>query len=257
MARINQVLVTVDVVDIDVIVVVIPVGRPRVGVLEIIPAVIKAAIVAAPHVELMLAPETGAKLLVRHTPAAATLVTITAVVSVAAVVVLFGLLRTLLVLRTILLLRGPGLVIAVVLVLLLGAIALRIAVILLRPVILLRSIILLGAVLLRAIVLPRLVVLPRSIILLASTIILLRGLRAILLSVRLLFGAVRRLVLAASVGLLSLFWLFLAFRFLLRFIFIGFLPRVARGADKEHHHRCTKDEFHFDSSDFCSRILSR
>jgi hypothetical protein len=85
---------------------------------------------------------------------------------------------------------------------------------------------------------------------------LLRGLRAILLlSVRLPFRAVRRLVLAASVRLLSLFWLFLSFRFLLRFIFIGFLPRVARGAHKEHYHRCTKDEFHFDSSNFCSQPL--
>jgi hypothetical protein len=28
------------------------------------------------------------------------------------------------------------------------------------------------------------------------------------------------------------------------------LPGVTGGADKEHHHRCTKDEFHFDSSVF-------
>ena len=53
MARIDQVIVTVDVIDIDIIVVVIPVGRPRFGVLEIIATIIKAAIVAALHVELM------------------------------------------------------------------------------------------------------------------------------------------------------------------------------------------------------------
>ena len=55
MARIDQVIVTVDVIDIHIIVVVVPVGRPRFGVLEIIAAVIKAAIVAALHVEMMFA----------------------------------------------------------------------------------------------------------------------------------------------------------------------------------------------------------
>ena len=43
MARIDQVIVTVDVIDVYIIVV-IPIGRPRFGVLEIIAAVIKAAI---------------------------------------------------------------------------------------------------------------------------------------------------------------------------------------------------------------------
>jgi len=258
MARIDQVILAIDVVDVDVIVVVIPVRWPRLGVLEIMAAVIKAAIFAAARVEMMLASETCAELRVRDTPAA------TALISVATVAVLFGLLRTLLILRTILLLCGPGLVITIALVLLFGAIALPIAlvllgsvillrsVILVRPVVLLgavvllRSIILLRAVLLRPIVLSRLIILPRS-------IVLLRGLGAILillLPVRFLFRAIRRffLVLAASVGLLSLFWLFLLSRFFLRFIFIGLLPRVAGGADKEHHHRCTKDELRFDSS---------
>jgi hypothetical protein len=167
----------------------------------------------------MFAPETCAKLFVRNTPAG------TALIHVAAVAVLFGLLRTLLVLRSILLLRGSGLVIAIVLVLLFGPIALPIAVILLRP-----------------IVLSRLIVLPR-------TIVLLRGLGAIsilLLSVRFLFGLVRGpfLILPTFIRLFALLGLFL------RPVFIRFLPRIAGGADKEHHHRCTKDEFHFDSSVF-------
>ena len=53
MARIDQVIFAIDVIDVDVIVVVIPVGRPGFGVLEIIAAVIKAAIVAAVHAEMM------------------------------------------------------------------------------------------------------------------------------------------------------------------------------------------------------------
>jgi hypothetical protein len=215
MVRIDQVIVTVDVVDIHIVAVIIPIGRPRIGVLEIIAAVIKAAVIAAPHVEAMFMPETDAELLVRDAPAATS--------------VLIRLMLGLLLLGTILLLCGPGLLIAIGLVLLLGAI------ILLRPV-----------------VLPRLIILFRSIIL-ARAIILLSGLGAILLlSVGFLFGALGGflLFLPASVRLLSLFWLFLLFWFLFRFIFIGFLPGVTGGADKEHHHRCTKDKFHFDSSVF-------
>src|ERR1700730_16395808 len=135
MAWIDQVIFPVDVVDVDVIVVVIPVGRPRVGILEIIAAVIKTAILAAPHTEMMFAPKTGAELLVRDTPAAAALGSVTAVTSVAAVVMLFSLLRPLLVLRTILLLRCPGLVVSIALVLLLGAIILACPIILLRSII--------------------------------------------------------------------------------------------------------------------------
>jgi hypothetical protein len=233
-ARIDQVIVPVDVIDIDVIAIVIPVGRPGFGVLEIIAAVIKAAIVAAVHSKIMFAAETGAKLLIRDTAAASALIRVTAVV------VLFGLLCTLLVLRPILLLYGPGLVIAIVLVLL-GSIILLGPIVLLRPVILLR-----------AIVLPRLIVLPGPIIL-ARTIVLLPGVGAIsilLLPIRFLLRAIGRffLVLAASVGLLSLFWLFLLFWFLLGFISIGFLTCVAGGTDKENHHCGTKDEFHFGSS---------
>src|ERR1700686_3289066 len=212
MARIDQVIVTVDVIDVDIIVVIIPIRRPRFGVLEIIAAVIKAAIIAAAHVEMMFAAETGAELLVGNAPATATLI------GVAALAVLFSLLRTLLVLRTILLLRGLGLIIAI-------------AVILLRPLILLRSI-----------------------ILLARAIVLLRRLGAILFfPVRFLLGFVGGLflVLLAFIGLFALLGLFLFFMFFLRFIFIGFLSRIARGAEKEHHHRCTKDELHFDSSVFC------
>src|ERR1700686_3526356 len=120
MGRIDQVIVTVDVIDIHIVAVIVPVGRPRIGVLEIIAAVIKAAIVAAPHMEAMFTPETGAELLVRDAPAATS----------ALISLLLGLLRTLLVLGMILLLCGPGLVIAIRLVLLLGAI------ILLSPVVL-------------------------------------------------------------------------------------------------------------------------
>src|ERR1700733_14179076 len=69
-ARIDQVIVTVDVVDIHIVAVIIPVGRPGIGVLEIIAAVIKAAIVAVPHMEAMFTPEAGAELLVRDAPAA-------------------------------------------------------------------------------------------------------------------------------------------------------------------------------------------
>jgi hypothetical protein len=208
MARIDQVIVTVDVVDIDVIVVVIPVGWPRFGVLEIIAAVIKPAIIAAAHVEMMFAAETGAELFVPNTPAAS------ALSGVAAVAVLFGLLRALLVLGTILLLRGLGLIIAI-------------AVILLRP-----------------------------IILLARAIVLLRrlgSLSILLLFVRFLlgFGGGLLLVLLAFIWLFALLGLFLSFWFFLRLIFIGFLPRIARGAEKEYHHRCTKDELHFNSSVFC------
>jgi hypothetical protein len=36
----------------------------------------------------------------------------------------------------------------------------------------------------------------------------------------------------------------------LRFIFIGLLPGIARSADNQNHHRCSKNEFHFDSSVF-------
>jgi hypothetical protein len=227
-ARIDQVIVPVKVIDIDVIVIVIPVRRPGLGVLEIIAAVIKAAIVAAVHSKMMFAAKTGAKLRIRDTPAASPLIRVTAVV------VLFGLLCTLLVLRPILLLYRPGLVIAIALVLL-------------------GSIILLGPiVLLRAIVLPRLIVLPGPIIL-ARTIVLLPGVGAIsilLLPIRFLLRGIGRFFLAlpASVGLLSLFWLFLLFRFLLGFISIGFLPCVAGGTDEENHHRGTKGEFHFGSS---------
>lgn len=230
MAWIDQVIVPVDVIDIDVIVVVIPVRWPRIRVLEIIAAVIETAIVAAVHSKMMFAAETGAKLLIRDAAAASALIRVTAVV------VLFGLLCTLLVLRPILLL----LVIAIVLVL-------RGSIMLLGPIVLLRPVILL-----RAIVLPRLIDLPGP-ILLAGTIVLLPGVGALsilLLPIRFLLRAIGRffLVLPASVGLLSLFWLFLLFRFLLGFISIGFLPCVAGGTDKEHHHRGTKDEFHFGSS---------
>jgi hypothetical protein len=227
MARIDQIIITVDVIDVDIIVVIIPVGRPRIGVLEIIAAVIKAAIIAAVHAEMMFTPEAGAKLHVRNAPGA------TALSSRTAVVVLFGLLGTLLVLRTILLLCGPGLVIAIVL--LLDAIAL-----LLSSVILLRAIVLLGAVLLL-----------RPIVLLCG-LGLLRGLGAILLlPVRFLLGFVGGplLILFAFIRFFALLGLFLlSGLFLLRLIFIGLLPRVAGGTDNEHHHRCTKDELHFDSS---------
>ena len=216
MVRIDQVIVTVDVVDIHIVAVIIPIGRPGFGVLEIIAAVIKAAVLAAPHVEAMFMPETDAELLVRDAPAATSVL----------ISLMLGLLRTLLLLLgTILLLCGPGLLVAIGLVLLWGAI------ILLRPV-----------------VLPRLIILFR-------TVILLRGLGAIwwlLLLIGLLFWFVGGflLFLPASVRLLSLFWLFLLLWFLFRFIFIGFLPGVTGSADKEHHHRCTKNEFHFDSSVF-------
>jgi hypothetical protein len=255
-AWIGQVIFAVDIIYIYVIVVIIPVGRPRFGVLEIIAAVIKAAILAAPHVEMMFAPKTAAELFVRNTPAA------TALIRASALVVLFGLLGTLLVLRTILLLCWSGLVISIVLILLFGAILFPIAIVVsrsiifLRPAILLRSIVFLGAVLWRPIVLPRLIalscpiVLARTIVLLARTIILLSAISILLLSIRFLLGAVGRffLVLLASVGLLSPSRLFLPFRFLLRLIFIGLLSREAGCADKENHHRGTKDEFHFDSS---------
>jgi hypothetical protein len=108
---------------------------------------------------MMFAPETAAKLLVRNTPAASTLI------RVAPLVVLFGLLGTLLVLRTIFLLRRPGLVISIAFALLFGAIPFPIAIILsrsiifLRPTILLRSTIFLGALLLRSIVLSRSIIL--------------------------------------------------------------------------------------------------
>jgi hypothetical protein len=225
MARIDQVIVTVDVIDVDIIVVVIPAGRPRVGVLKIIAAVIKAAIIAAPHVEMMLAPETGPKLLVRNTPATAS-----ALISVSAVVVLFGLLRTLLVLRTILLLSGPGLVIPVALVLLLGA------------VILLRAIILCcgpGPLVAIAIVL----------LLLLGTIILLRGFRVILglwLPVRFLLGFVGGLflILPAFIRLFALFGLFLFFWFFLRLIFVRFLCGTHGSGDKKEHQSGAKDELH-------------
>jgi hypothetical protein len=257
-AWIDQVIFAVDIIYIHVIVVIIPVGRPRFGVLEIIAAVIKAAILAAPHVETMFAPKTAAELFVRNTPVA------TALIRASALVVLFGLLGTLLVLRTILLLCWSGLVISIVLILLFGAIPFPIAIVVsrsiifLRPAILLRSIVFLGAVLLRPIVLPRLIALSCSIVL-ARTIILLSAISILLLSIRFL-GAVGRffLVLLASVGLLSLSWLFLPFRFLLRLIFIGLLSREAGCADKENHHRGTKDELHFDSSvSSFSRTLSQ
>jgi hypothetical protein len=120
MARIDQVIVTVDVVDIDIIVVVIPVGRPRFGVLEIIAAVIKAAIITAMYAETVFTAETGAKLLVWNAPATASGIGITTVI------VLPGLLCTLLILRTVLLLCGlcPLIAIAIFLLLLLGAIIL-------------------------------------------------------------------------------------------------------------------------------------
>jgi hypothetical protein len=260
MVRTYQVILTVDVIDIDVIVVIIPVGRPGLGVLEIIAAVIKAAILAAPHVEMMFAPKTAAELFVRNTPAA------TALIRVSAVVVLFGSSGTLVVLRTIFLLRRSRLLISIALILLFGAIPFPIAIVLSRsiifllPAILLRSLVFLGAVLLRSIVLPRLIVLScsiiltSSIVLLARPIILLGAISILLLTVGLLSGFF--LVLLSPVGLLSLSWLFLPFRFLLRLIFIGLLSRVAGCADKENHHRGTKDEFHFDSSRFLFRKLS-
>ena len=219
---------------------------------------------------MMFAPKTAAELFVRNTPAA------TALIRASALVVLFGLLGTLLVLRTILLLCWSGLDISIVLILLFGAIPFPIAIVVsrsiillrlvvlscsiifLRPAILLRSIVFLGAVLLRPIVLSRLIALSCSIVL-ARTIILLSAISILLLSIRFL-GAVGRffLVLLASVGLLSLSWLFLPFRFLLRLIFIGLLSREAGCADKENHHRGTKDEFHFDSSvSSFSRTLSQ
>jgi hypothetical protein len=171
---------------------------------------------------MMFTPEAGAKLRVQNAPGA------TALSSGTAVVVLFGLLGTLLVLRTILLLCRPGLVIAIAVVLLLDAIAL-----LLSSVILLRAIVLLGAVLL------------------LRPIVLLRGLGVILLlSVRFLLGFVGGplLILFAFIRFFALLGLFLFFGFFLGPIFIGLLPRVAGGADKENHHRCTNDELHFDSS---------
>jgi hypothetical protein len=216
MARIDQVIVTIDVVDIHIIVVV-PIRRPRFGVLEIIAAIIKAA-VAALHMEMMRVTETGSKLLVRNTSSSAALVSITsvtAVIGVSAVVVLLGLLRALLVLRTVLLLCGLCPLIAVVLLLLLGAI------------ILLRGF---GAIL-------------RLLLLIGLLLGLICGLLLILLSLIWLF---------AFLWFFALLGFFLLFRFFLRFIFIGLLPGVARGADKENHHRCTKDEFHFDSSVFLS-----
>ena len=51
MAGIDQVIVTVEVVDVYIIVIV-PIGRPLFGVLEIIAAIIKAS-VAALHMEMM------------------------------------------------------------------------------------------------------------------------------------------------------------------------------------------------------------
>jgi hypothetical protein len=101
-----------------------------------------------------------------------------------------------------------------------------------------------------------LVILLPAVILLC-TIILLRRLGAIWLFVGFLFGTVGGffLVLPAFVGLLSLFWLFLLFGFLLRLIFIGLLPGVAGRTDKENHQRGTKDEFHFDSS-VCFFVIS-
>jgi len=205
MARIDQVILPVDVIDIDIIVVIIPVGRPRLGVLEIIPAVIKAAIIAAVHAEMMFTPEAGAKLHLRNAPGGT------------AVVVLFGLLGTLLVLRTILLLCGSGLVIAIAVVLLLDAIALLLS---------------------------------------SRTIFLLRGLGAILILLLpggfllgLLCGPL--LILFAFIWFFALLGLFLFFGLFLGPISIGLLPRVAGGANKEHHHRCTKDELHFNSSVFC------
>src|ERR1700719_271972 len=110
MARVDQIIVTVDVVDIYVIVVV-PIRRPRFGIFEIITAIIKAA-VAALHMEMMRAAKTGSELLLRNAPSPAALVSIT---SVGAVVVLPGLLGALLVLRTILLLSWLGLVTLVLL----------------------------------------------------------------------------------------------------------------------------------------------
>src|ERR1700686_3135349 len=107
MARIDQVIVTVDVVDIHIIVVV-PIRRPRFGILEIIAAIIKAA-VAALYMEMMGATETDSKLLVRNAPSSAAFVGITsgaAVSRVSAVVVLLSLLCALLILRTVLLLCG-------------------------------------------------------------------------------------------------------------------------------------------------------
>ena len=220
---------------------------------------------------MMFAPKTAAELFVRNTPAA------TALIRASALVVLFGLLGTLLVLRTILLLCWSGLDISIVLILLFGAIPFPIAIVVsrsiillrlvvlscsiifLRPAILLRSIVFLGAVLLRPIVLPRLIALSCSIVL-ARTIILLSAISILLLSIRFLLGAVGRffLVLLASVGLLSPSRLFLPFRFLLRLIFIGLLSREAGCADKENHHRGTKDELHFDSSvSSFSRTLSQ
>jgi hypothetical protein len=212
MPQIDQVIFPIDVVDIDVIVVIIPIRRPRFGVLEIIAAVIKAATIAAAHLKMMFAAETGAKLLVGNTPAAS------ALSGIAAVAVLFGLLRALLVLGTILLLRGLGLIIAI-------------AVILLCSIILLRTIILLARVLLRR----------------------LGALSILLLFVRFLlgFGGGLFLVLLAFIWLFALLRLFPFFWFFLRLIFIGLLPCVAGGAEKEHHHRCTKDEVHFNSSVFC------
>jgi hypothetical protein len=115
MARIDQVILPVDVIDVYVIVVV-PAGRPRFRVLKIVAAIIEAAI-AALHVEVMCAAEIGTKLLLWNAPATTPGI---------GVIVLRGLLRALLILWTVLLLGGLCCLaaIAIVLLLLLGAIIL-------------------------------------------------------------------------------------------------------------------------------------
>ncbi len=59
MTGIEQVILAADVLDVDIIVV-IPIRRPSVGVLESVAAVLKAAVIAALHAEAVLASKAGA-----------------------------------------------------------------------------------------------------------------------------------------------------------------------------------------------------
>ena len=117
MARIDQVIFAVDLVDVHVVVVV-PVTRPRFGVSEIVAAVVEAAIVAALYVKMVRAAEAGTKLLFGNAAA------VTAIIGVVVVAMLFGLLRALLFLSAVLLSGALLIAIVLFLLLLLGAIVL-------------------------------------------------------------------------------------------------------------------------------------
>jgi hypothetical protein len=130
-------------------------------------------------------------------------------IRITTVIVLPGLLRALLILWTVLLLRGLGCLVASAIVLLL----------LLSAIILLRRF---GAIL-------------RLFLFIGLLLRFVGGLFLVLLTLVRLF---------AFLWFFTLLGLFLLFRFFLRLIFVGFLSRIHRSADKQKHQSGAEDEFH-------------